>query len=113
MHMDNITPNPKKRSYLLPPGCKNISDVFKNALLKSPTPSVATTVRVNGKIRASQVQVFGKRGRKFGIMPLSEALMLAKSNEVDLVEIEPNAKPPACRLVDFGMFRYEQAKQRK
>jgi translation initiation factor IF-3 len=46
-------------------------------------------------------------------MPLSEALMLAKSSGVDLVEIAPLAKPPVCLLVDFGMFRYEQAKRRK
>jgi len=46
-------------------------------------------------------------------MPLSEALMLAKSRGVDLVEILPLAKPPVCRLVNFGMFRLEQAKRRK
>lgn len=67
-------------------------------------------MRVNGKIRSQQVRIVGKRERKLGIMPLSEALMLAKSSGVDLVEIEPLAKPPVCRLVDFGLFRYEQAK---
>jgi len=108
--MDSITPDPKKRSYLLPPGCKNLSDVFKGA---ASEPSAAPAVRVNNKISAQQVRVVGKRGRQLGIMPLSEALMLAKSGGVDLVEIAPLARPPVCRLVDFGMFRYEQAKRRK
>jgi translation initiation factor IF-3 len=70
-------------------------------------------MRVNCKIRAQQVRVVGERGRTLGIMPLSEAFMLAKSSGVDLVEIEPLAKPPVCRRVDFGLFRYEQAKRRK
>jgi translation initiation factor IF-3 len=110
--MSSITPDPKKRSYLLPPGCKNLADVL--GVCREPSaPSAAPLVRVNGKIRAQQVQVVGKRGRKFGVMLLSEALMLAKSNGFDLVEIAPLAKPPICRLVDFGMFRYEQAKRRK
>jgi translation initiation factor IF-3 len=76
-------------------------------------PSAARAVCVNGKIHAPQVQVVDERGCKVGIMPLSEALMLAKSRGVDLVEILPLAKPPVCRLVNFGMFRLEQAKRRK
>ncbi|MGO9199117.1 MAG: hypothetical protein ACLQM8_01090 [Limisphaerales bacterium] len=54
---------------------------------------------------------FGNSGVADG--PPSEALMLAESSGVDLVELEPLAKPPVCRLVDFGLFRYEQAKRRK
>jgi translation initiation factor IF-3 len=108
--MSDLKPDPNKRSYLLPLGCKNLTDVFKDACSE---PSTTPAVYVNGKISAQQVRVVGERGRQVGIMPLSEALMLAKSSGVDLVEIAPLAKPPVCLLVDFGMFRYEQAKRRK
>ena len=70
-------------------------------------------VRVNGKIRAREVRVIGTDGNQLGVLGLGEALTLARTNGVDLVEIAPNANPPVCRLVDFGKFRYEQAKREK
>ncbi len=70
-------------------------------------------VRVNGKIRAREVRVIGADGKQHGVMSLGDALTLARANGVDLVEIAPNATPPVCRLVDFGKFRYEQAKREK
>jgi translation initiation factor IF-3 len=68
---------------------------------------------VNGKIRAREVRVIGVDGKQLGIISLAEALTQARANGVDLVEIAPNAAPPVCRLVDFGKFRYEQAKKDK
>jgi len=70
-------------------------------------------VRVNGKIRAREVRVIGPEGTQLGILSLGEALTLARSQNLDLVEIAPNATPPVCRIVDFGKFRYEQAKREK
>ncbi|MDB6020045.1 MAG: translation initiation factor, partial [Pedosphaera sp.] len=70
-------------------------------------------VRVNGKIRAREVRVIGVDGKQLGILSLGEAINLARANGVDLVEIAANATPPVCRLVDFGKFRYEQAKKDK
>jgi len=70
-------------------------------------------VRVNGKIRAREVRVIGTEGKQLGILSLGDALNMARANGVDLVEIAPNATPPVCRLVDFGKFRYEQAKRDK
>ena len=70
-------------------------------------------VRVNGKIRAREVRIIGADGKQHGIMSLGEALTLARANGVDLVEVAPNATPPVCRLVDFGKYRYEQAKREK
>jgi translation initiation factor IF-3 len=75
--------------------------------------SSASFVRVNGKIRAREVRVIGVDGKQLGIMSLGEAINLARSNDVDLVEIAATATPPVCRLVDFGKFRYEQAKKDK
>jgi translation initiation factor IF-3 len=70
-------------------------------------------VRVNGKIRAREVRVIGTDGKQLGVLSLGEALTLARAEGVDLVEIAPNATPPVCRLVDYGKFRYEQAKREK
>ena len=70
-------------------------------------------VRVNGKIRAREVRVVGLEGKQLGVIPLGEALNIARANGVDLVEVAPNAVPPVCRVVDFGKYRYEQAKRDK
>jgi translation initiation factor IF-3 len=59
------------------------------------------------------VRVIDPDGKQLGILSLGEALTLARTNGVDLVEIAPTATPPVCRLVDFGKFRYEQAKRDK
>ena len=70
-------------------------------------------VRVNGKIRAREVRVIGVEGKQLGVMGLGDALNLARASGVDLVEVAANATPPVCRIVDFGKFRYEQAKREK
>ena len=69
--------------------------------------------RVNNKIRAREVRVIGDNQQQLGVMSLNEALALARQKGVDLVEIAATANPPVCRLVDFGKFRYEQAKKDK
>ena len=69
--------------------------------------------RVNGKIRAREVRVIGTDGKQLGILSLGDALNMARAAGVDLVEIAATANPPVCRLVDFGKFRYEQAKKDK
>lgn len=71
------------------------------------------TTRINGKIRAREVRVIGSDGSQIGILSLHEAINLARAQGVDLVEVAPNATPPVCRIVDFGKFRYEQAKRDK
>jgi len=76
-------------------------------------PSPSSFVRVNGKIRAREVRVIGIDGKQLGILPLGEALNLARSSGVDLVEIAATATPPVCRVVDYGKYRYEQAKKDK
>jgi translation initiation factor IF-3 len=86
--------------------------------LSRPYPSRSSSssgsfVRVNGKIRAREVRVIGADGKQLGVLSLGEALNLARAHGVDLVEIAPNATPPVCRVVDFGKFRYEQAKRDK
>lgn len=79
---------------------------------RSSSPS-NTLVKVNGKIRAREVRVIGIDGRQLGVFPLAEAINMARSHGVDLVEVAPTATPPVCRVVDYGKFRYEQAKKEK
>lgn len=69
--------------------------------------------RVNGKIRAREVRVIGPDNKQLGVMPLNDALNLARQHGVDLVEIAATATPPVCRVVDYGKYRYEQAKKDK
>jgi translation initiation factor IF-3 len=76
-------------------------------------PSAASFTRVNGKIRAREVRVIDADKKMLGVMPLGDAINLARVRAVDLVEIAPNATPPVCRLIAFGKYRYELAKQEK
>jgi translation initiation factor IF-3 len=75
--------------------------------------SGAPQVRVNGKIRAREVRVIGLDNQQLGVLSLADAIRQAQALGVDLVEIAPNATPPVCRIVDYGKFRYEQAKKDK
>lgn len=75
--------------------------------------SPGSFTRINGKIRAREVRVIGHDGKQLGVMSLNDALNLARQAGVDLVEIAATAVPPVCRVVDFGKYRYEQAKKDK
>lgn len=68
---------------------------------------------INEQIRDKEVRVIGEDGQQLGIMSAKEALALAEEAGVDLVKIAPTAKPPVCRIVDYGKFRYEQARKEK
>ncbi len=65
-------------------------------------------VRVNERIRVPQVRVIGDDGTQVGVLATREALVLAQSKGLDLVEVSPTARPPVCRIMDFGKFKYEQ-----
>ena len=68
-------------------------------------------IRVNRQIRISPVRVIGADGSQLGIMELDKALALADEAELDLVEVAATARPPVVRVMDFGKFKFEQAKQ--
>lgn len=69
--------------------------------------------RRNGKIRAREVRVLDEDKKALGVMSLSDALRIAQSKSLDLIEIAPNAEPPVCRIMDYGKFRYEESKREK
>ena len=68
-------------------------------------------MRINEEIRAREVRVVADEGEQLGIMSGRDALNLALERHMDLVEIAPNAKPPVCRIMDYGKYRYEQQKR--
>jgi len=74
---------------------------------------ISERLRVNTRIRAREVLLIGADGRRIGVKPLQEALTIATTEGMDLVEVDPVADPPVCRLLDYGKFRYEQAKRER
>lgn len=70
-------------------------------------------MRINEEIRAREVRVIGSEGEQLGIMSGRDAQQLAYEKHLDLVEIAPTAKPPVCRIMDYGKYRYEQQKREK
>lgn len=70
-------------------------------------------MRINEEIKAKEVRVVSSTAEQLGVMSLDEALKMATSQDSDLVEISPNAKPPVCKIMDYGKFRYEQQRKEK
>lgn len=70
-------------------------------------------LRVNETIRAREVRLVGEKGEQLGVMPLNQALDTARKRNFDLVEVAPVAVPPVCRLLDYGKYRYTQAKKER
>ena len=68
---------------------------------------------INEQIRDREIRVIGEDGEQLGIMSPKEAMKLAEEAGVDLVKIAPTAKPPVCKLVDYGKFKYEQVRKEK
>lgn len=68
---------------------------------------------INEQIRDKEVRLIGENGEQLGIMTSKEAMQLAKEAELDLVKISPTAKPPVCKIIDYGKYRYEQARKEK
>ncbi len=67
--------------------------------------------RINEMIRVSQVRVISNEGEQLGVMATSEALARARELDLDLVEVAPDAKPPVCKIMNYGKFKYQQRKK--
>ena len=70
-------------------------------------------IRKNDKIRAREIRVIGSDGEMLGVMPPDEALKIAKSEGLDLVEVAASARPPVCRILEFGKYKYELSKNKR
>ena len=82
--------------FIYPWGCKTISELM-----------------INEQIRDKEVRVIGVNGEQLGIMSARDAMKLALDAELDLVKIAPTAKPPVCKIIDYGKYRYELARKEK
>ena len=74
---------------------------------------ISKEARVNEEIRAKEVRVIDDRGEQLDIMPVRDAIQIARERGFDLVEVAPNAKPPVCRIMDYGKFKFDQSKKDK
>nr|HID60051.1 translation initiation factor IF-3 [Desulfobacterales bacterium] len=72
---------------------------------------MAKKVNVNHRIRAKEVRLIDPEGRQVGVVPINEALKIAESFDLDLVEVAPNANPPVCKIMDYGRYKYQQSKK--
>jgi translation initiation factor IF-3 len=73
----------------------------------------AKDLRINERIRVREVLVIDDEGQKLGVIPIHQALAMAREQGLDLVEVAPNANPPVCRILDYGKFKYEQSKKER
>ncbi len=70
-------------------------------------------IQINDEIRDKEIRVIGSDGTQLGIMSASKALAMAENSNLDLVKIAPQAQPPVCKIMDYGKYRFEQAKREK
>jgi len=81
--------------------------------LEEVNKDIVKPLRVNERIRAKEVRLVGEKGEQLGIMPLPQALEMAKKQDLDLVEVAATAVPPVCRLLDYGKYKYQQTKRER
>lgn len=74
---------------------------------------IVKRLRINLQIRAGKVRLIGEEGEQLGVVPSSQALQIAREHELDLVEVAPTASPPVCKVLDYGKYKYEQAKKER
>ncbi|MBR2979555.1 MAG: translation initiation factor IF-3 [Myxococcaceae bacterium] len=73
--------------------------------------NIARDARTNRRIRAREVRVIGPGGEQLGVMPIDQALSYAQQQGLDLVEVSPMSKPPVCKVMDYGKFKYDEKKR--
>jgi len=81
--------------------------------LQEVNKNIIKELRVNERIRGTEFRLVGEKGEQLGIMLLYQAREVAKKHNLDLVEVAPMAKPPVCRLMDFGKYKYEQTRKER
>ncbi|MEE8549846.1 MAG: translation initiation factor IF-3 [Gemmatimonadota bacterium] len=75
--------------------------------------SIARQLRINNWIRVKEVRLIGANSENHGIVPLEQAMSIARDSGLDLVEVDPNGSPPVCRVLDYGKYKYQQAKRER
>lgn len=99
-----------RRSFLRFFVCKKLWLIFLEVFFIS---TKSNEVMINDQIKAKEVRVIDSDGSQLGILAIKDALNIAFSKDLDLVEISPNSEPPVCRVMDYGKFRFEREKKEK
>jgi translation initiation factor IF-3 len=87
---------------------------LRKARRKTQTPPrPRVTARTNEEIRVQQIRLVDETGRQAGVMSVADAIEYARSRELDVVEVAPEADPPVCRVLDYGKWRYEEERARR
>lgn len=94
-----------------PEGMAHVAIPFR--VYKEAGNSIERGARINDRIRAREVRLIGANGEQLGVMPIAEAMAKAEEANLDLVEVAPTAAPPVCRIIDYGKYKYEQAKRER
>jgi translation initiation factor IF-3 len=76
-------------------------------------PPERDTTRINERIRVAEVRLIDENGEQVGVVPTEQALERAQEQDLDLVEVAPNSKPPVCRILDYSKYKYEQEQKAK
>ena len=95
----------ERKPFSVPPGTSGSTTSY------DPGGHISTELRINDRIRVPEVRLVGPNGETVGIVPTDQALKLAQEADLDLVEIAPQGKPPVCKLMDYGKFKYENAQK--
>lgn len=82
-------------------------------VLREASISTSRPARVNERIRVPEVRLIDEEGEHIGVIRTRDALEMARERGYDLVEVQPNAAPPVCRLMDYGKFRYEESRRER
>ena len=90
---------------------RDLSHVRARALSASQGGPISVEPRINDRIRVPEVRLVGPNGEQVGIVAIGDALRLAQEADLDLVEVAATARPPVCKIMDYGKFKYESAQK--
>jgi translation initiation factor IF-3 len=91
-----------------------VNGAIARAVVPTPTNlggQITTEMRINDRIRVPEVRLVGPNGEQVGIVRIDDALKVAQEADLDLVEVAPQARPPVCKIMDYGKYKYENAQK--
>src|SRR3954469_2665054 len=97
--------------FVCSPAVSGRSCVVRTGIEANEGGPISTETRVNERIRVPEVRLIGPGGEQVGIVRIEDALRVAADADLDLVEVAPDAKPPVCKIMDYGKFKYEPAQK--
>ncbi len=99
--------------YCYADGCISVRIYYFTVLWRCLPISKKDNIQINEEIHDKELRIIGSDGQQLGIMSAKDALNLAEQNNLDLVKIAPQSNPPVCKIMDYGKYRFEQAKREK